>query len=189
MKKKLMLIGSMLLCGMMMFNNVANAQSEEVEVKDYCTVDLVQQSDALHGRGIGESRNQQQARSKSRAAAIQELGENIQMNLKSFATNFSSSHTLNDEEVFVEVAKSLSQRIVNQDLSNIKTICEKGVTYTTASGTKMYKYFQLVEFDKSKMEKAAYDGLKEAGVLKADYEYRQFQKEFDKIFEDKPDGE
>lgn len=187
--KKVTFIGSMLLCGMMMFGNVANAQSEEVEIKEYCTVDQVQESDALHGRGIGESRNQQQARSKARAAAIQELGENIQMNLKSFAKNFSSSVTVNDDEEYIDVSKSLSQRIVDQNISGLKTVCEKGTTYTNAKGVKMYKYYQLIEFDKNKMEKAAYDGLKEAGVLKAGYAYDQFQKEFDKVFVDNPDGE
>lgn len=186
--KKVLFFGSLLLCGMM-FGNVANAQSEEVEIKEYCTVDQVQESDAIHGRGIGESRNQQQARNKARAAAIQELGENIQMNLKAFAKNFNSSVTVNDDEEYIDVTKSISQRLVNQDLKNAKTVCEKGVTYTNAKGVKMYKYYQLVEFDKNKVEKAAYDGLKEAGVLKAGYEYSQFQQEFEKAFEDHPDGE
>lgn len=187
--KKVMFIGAMLLCGMMMVGNVAKAQSEEVEIKEYCTIDQVQGSEALHGRGIGESRNQQMARSKSRAAALQELGENIQMNLKSLAKAFNASFTVNDDEEYIDVTKNISQRIVNNELTNIKTICEKGVTYTNAKGVKMYKYYQLVEFDKSKIEKEAYNGLKEAGVLKAGYEYDQFQKEFDKIFEDHPDGE
>lgn len=187
--KKTMFITSMLLCGMMMIGNVAKAQSEEVEIKEYCTVDQVQESNALHGRGIGESRNQQQARSKCRAAAIQELGENIQVNLRSFAKNFNSSVTVNDDEEFIDVSKSLSQRIVDQNISGLKTVCEKGVTYTNAKGVKIYKYYQLIEFDKVKMEKAAYDGLKEAGVLKAGYAYSKFQQEFDKVFEDKPDGE
>ena len=167
----------------------ANAQSEEVEITEYCTLDQVQESNTVHGRGIGESRNQQQARSKARAAAIQELGENIQMNLKSFAKNFSSSVTVNDDEEYIDVSKSLSHRIVNQWITNLKTVCEKGTTYTNAKGVKVYKYYQLVEFDKEKMEKAAYEGLKEAGLLRADYELSQFQKEFDSVFEDHPDGE
>lgn len=167
----------------------ANAQSEEVEITEYCTLDQVQESDAVHGHGIGESRNQQQARSKARAAAIQELGENIMMNLKSFAKNFNESTTYNDDEEFIEVAKSFSQRIVNQNITNVKTICEKGTTYTNAKGVKVYKYYQLVEFDKEKVEKVVYDGLKEAGALKAEYDYKQFQEEFDKAFEDRPDGE
>lgn len=167
----------------------ANAQSEEVEIKEYCTIDEIQGGDAIHGRGIGESRNQQQARSKARAAAIQELGENIQMNLKSFAKMFDNSITLNDDEEYINVSKSLSQRLVNQDLQNLKTICEKAVTYTNAKGVKMYKYYQMVEFDKNKIERAAYDGLKASGVLRAGYEYEQFQKEFDQVFHDNPDGE
>lgn len=169
--------------------STANAQSEEIEIKEYCTLDQVQESNAVHGRGIGESRNQQQARSKARAAAIQELGENIMMNLKSFAKSFNESTTYNDDEEFIEVAKSLSQRIVNQDITNAKTICEKGITYTNAKGVKVYKYYQLVEFDKEQMEMAAYEGLKAAGMLKADYDLKQFQEEFDKVFEDHLDGE
>lgn len=169
--------------------STANAQSEEVEIKEYCTLDQVQESNAMHGRGIGESRNQQQARSKARAAAIQELGENILMNLKSFAKNFSESTTYNEDEEFIDVAKSLSQRIVKQDLTDIKTVCEKGTTYTNAKGVKMYKYYIMVEFDKEKVEKEAYDGLKESGALKAEYDFKQFQEEFDKAFEDHPDGE
>lgn len=166
----------------------ANAQTEE-EISEYCTLDQVQESDAFHGRGIGESRNQQQARSKSRAAAVQELGENITMCLKSFASNFNKSTTYNDDEEFIEVAKSLSQRIVNQSRTNVKTVCEKGVTYKNAKGVKVYKYYQLVELDKSKVEQEVYDGLREAGALKAEYDYRQFKEEFDKVFEDHPDGE
>ncbi len=189
MKKNMILTGAFvaMMCFFGMSN--ANAQSEEVEIKEYCTIDQVQESDALHGRGIGESRNQQQARSKARAAAIQELGENIQMNLKSFAQNFNSSVTLNDDEEYIDVSKSLSQRIVNQNLQSLKTVCEKGVTYTNAKGVKMYKYYQMVEFDKNKVEKAAYDGLKAEGALKAGYEYQQFRKDFDKIFSDNPEGE
>lgn len=187
--KKVTFIGSVLLCGMILFGNVANAQSEEIEIKEYCTIDQVQEGDALHGRGIGESRNQQQARSKSRAAAIQELGENIQMNIKSFAKNFNSSVTVNDDEEFIDVSKSLSQRIVNQNISGLKTVCEKGTTYTNAKGVKMYKYYQLIAFDKNKMEKAIYDGLKEAGVLKAGYALKEFQQDFDKNLVDNPDGE
>lgn len=189
MKKNMILSGAIVAMMCIFGMSTANAQSDEVEIKEYCTVDQVQESEALHGRGIGESRNQQQARSKSRAAAIQELGENIQMNLKSFAKNFSESTTFNDDEEYIDVTKSLSQRIVNQDLTNVKTVCEKGVTYTNAKGVKMYKYFTLVEFDKNKVEKAAYDGLKESGALKADYDFKQFQAEFDKAFEDHPDGE
>lgn len=188
--KKNMILSSAFVAIMCVFGmNSAYAQSEETEIKEYCTLDQVQESNAIHGRGIGESRNQQQARQKARAAAIQELGENIMMNLKSFATNFDESTTYNDDEEFINVSKSLSQRIVNQSLTNVKTACEKGTTYTNAKGVKMYKYYLLVEFDKKKMEQEAYDGLKEAGALKAEYDFQQFQEEFDKIFEDHADGE
>ena len=189
MKKNLIFSGVFVAMMCVFGISAAHAQSEESDIIEYCTLDQVQESDAIHGRGIGESRNQQQARSKARAAAVQELGENILMNLKSFAKNFNESTTYNDDEEYIEVAKSLSQRIVNQDLSNVKTICEKGTTYQNAKGVKVYKYYILVEYNKEKVERATYDGLKEAGALKADYDYRQFQKEFDTAFEDHPDGE
>ena len=189
MKKNMILSGAFVAMMCIFGMNNAFAQSEETEIKEYCTVDQVQESNAIHGRGIGESRNQQQARQKARAAAIQELGENIMVNLKSFAKNFSESTTFNEDEEFIEVAKSLSQRIVNQDLKNLKTICEKGITYTNAKGVKMYKYYQLIEFDKTKLEEEAYEGLKESGALKAEYDFKQFQEEFDKAFEDHPEGE
>ena len=165
----------------------ANAQ-EEVEIKEYCTVDQFQESNGIHGRGIGESRKQQMAREKARAAAIKELGENIQMNLKSLAIDYSESMSLDDEEAVIEGTRQMSKRIVDQNMSNLKTVCEKAVTYTNPKGVKMYKYYQMVEFDKSKIEKAAYDNMKKEGLIKASESFEKFEEKFDNKFKDMPDG-
>lgn len=187
MKKNLILTGAFV--AMMCFFGMSNVNAqEEVELKEYCTVDQFQEGNGIHGRGIGESRKQQMAREKARAAAIKELGENIQMNLKALTIDFSKGVTLDDEEAVMEATVQMSKRIVDQNMSNLKTVCEKAVTFTNPKGVKMYKYYQMVEFDKSKMEQAAYDNMKKEGLLKANESFEKFKDEFDKVFKDMPDG-
>ena len=187
MKKNLILTGAFV--AMMCFFGMSNVNAqEEVETKEYCTVDQFQEGNGIHGRGIGESRKQQMAREKARAAALKELAENIQMNLKALTIDYSKSVSLNDEDAVIEGTRQMSKRIVDQNMSNLKTVCEKGVTYTNSNGVKMYTYYQMVEFDKSKLEKAAYDSMKKEGLLKANESFENFSEKFDNVFKDMPDG-
>lgn len=174
---------------MMCFFGMSNVNAQqEFDIVEHCTIDQFQDSESLHGRGIGESRKQQIARDKARASAVQELGENIEMNLKALAMFYGGSKMVNDEELATEVSKKMSKRIVNKIISNIKTVCEKGVTFTNPKGVKMYKYYQMVAWDKAKFEKEAYEQLKEEGLITADEDFNNFQQVFDKEFQDNPEA-
>lgn len=188
MKKNLILTGAFV--AMMCFFGMSNVNAqEEVEIKEYCPIEQFQDGNALHGRGIGDSRDQQMAREIARDEARSELAGNIMLNLKSLTQKYKGQTKHNDDEEFIRVVKNMSQQIVDQNISNLKTVCEKGVTYKNSKGVKMYKYYHVVEYDKEKIEKAAYDGLKKEGVLKANEDFNNFKKEFEGVFKDQPEGE
>ena len=189
MKKTTILSGA--LVAMMCFIGMpgANAQSGEQEIVEYCTIDQFQGNDALYGRGIGESRNQQQARNKARASAIHELGENVEVGLKGLAMDGSNSDIINDDEEYIARTTTISKRVVDKTLSSLKTVCEKGVTYTNAKGIKVYKYYQVVEINKDVLKQAAYDGLSEAGMLKVGTKMKDLESAFDKAFSNIPQAD
>jgi hypothetical protein len=177
MKKNIIFTGAFVAMMCVFGMSTANAQSDVEDVKEYCTLDQFKDGKTLHGRGIDKSRDQQQARSKARSAALQELAENLEMNIKSFVRDYRHSVEINDDEEIIKLSGSLSQRVVDQNMKNISTVCEKGITYTNDKGVTIYKYYQIVECDKAKVQKAVYEGLKKEGVLKAEYSYQQFLKE------------
>jgi predicted transcriptional regulator len=151
------------------------AQGEEL-IEVFCTGPDYQ-SDKKHFRAsaIGESLDQMVAKRKAGTNARAELATLIQSTVKGTIDNYVNSTELNNVEQVEERFEGLTREVINQQLNNIKVICEK----QTRTAQNKYKTYIALEMSAEDLAKAIQDKLSKDEKLKVDYDYEKFKKTFD----------
>lgn len=124
----------------------------------------------------GESQDQVTAKKKALANARAELAASIQTTVKAVTDNYTNSRELNNREEVEERFEQLNREIVDQQLSGIKTICEK--LMKTEAGT--YKTYIAIELSADELVKNYQERLSKDERLKIDYDYEKFKETFEK---------
>ena len=153
----------------------AKAQGEKL-IEVYCTGPDYQ-SDKKHFRAsaIGESMDQMTAKKKAGTNARAELASLIQSTVQGTIDNYVNSTELNNVEQVEERFEGLTREVINQQLNNIKIICEK----QTKTAQNKYKTYMAIEMNAQDLENAINQKLSQDDKLKVDYDYEKFKETFE----------
>ena len=152
----------------------------EVEITLHCSGPEFR-SDKTHFRSnaTGESTDMEIARKKASSNSKATLAAQIQTIIKGTTDNYVNSREFNNVEEVEERFEALNREVVNQQLNNVKTICEK-ITQTKEG---KYKCYMAVEMGVDALEEALNNKLSKDQRLKVDYDYEKYKDTFDKEME------
>jgi len=153
----------------------AKSQGEEL-IEVYCTGPDFQ-SDKKHFRAsaIGESMDQMVSKKKAGTNARAELASLVASTIKGTIDNYVNSTELNNVEQVEERFEGLTREVINQQLNNIKVICEK----QTRTSQSKYKTYIALEMSAEDLEKAIEQKLSQDEKLKVDYDYNKFKETYE----------
>lgn len=150
------------------------AQGEEL-IEVYCTgSDYQSDKNYFRASAIGESLDQMVSKKKAGTNARAELATLIQSTVKGTIDNYVNSTELNNVEQVEERFEGLTREVINQQLNNIKVICEK----QTRTGENKYKTYIAIEMGAKDLEEAINQKLSQDDKLKVDYDYEKFKETF-----------
>lgn len=151
------------------------SQGEEL-IEVYCTGPDFQ-SDKKHFRAsaIGESMDQMVSKKKAGTNARAELASLVASTIKGTIDNYVNSTELNNVEQVEERFEGLTREVINQQLNNIKVICEK----QTRTSQSKYKTYIALEMSAEDLEKAIEQKLSQDEKLKVDYDYNKFKETYE----------
>jgi len=181
MKKRLPIIialaGLILTAGMFGCKGKKEAAPEgEVEVSVYCSgSEYWSNNEYFRANAIGESMDQMTSKKKAMSNAKAELASSINTVIKGTTDNYVNSREFNNVEEVEERFEGLTREVINQELSGVKTICEKMTK--TATGT--YKTYLAIELSGDDLVSKINERLSKDERLKIDYDYEKFKKTFD----------
>jgi hypothetical protein len=133
----------------------------------------------FRANATGESSDMEIARKKATSNCKAALAGQIQTVIKGTTDNYVNSREFNNVEEVEERFESLNREVINQQLNNVRTICEK-ITQTKA-GT--YKCYMAIEMNVDALEEAMNNKLSRDQRLKVDYDYEKYKETFDKEME------
>lgn len=149
----------------------------ETLIEVYCSgPDYQSDNEFFRANQVGESVDQATAKKKAMSNTRAELASAIQTTVKTVVDNYVNSRELNNVEEAEERFESLSREVVNQELTGVKTICEK----TTKTSEGKYKTYIAIELAGNELMSALNERLSKDDKLKIDYDYEQFKKTFEK---------
>ncbi len=137
---------------------------------DYFTNDKV-----FRANSLGESSDQRTAGLRALTNARNDLATSISVTVKTVTDNYVNSREFNNKEEILERFESLNREVVNQELSGVRTICERLVR--TKEGR--YKSYVAIELGSDTLIKAYNERLSTDERLRIDYDYEQFKKTFE----------
>lgn len=156
------------------------APKGETEVVVPCSgPDFFTTSKFFRANSIGESLDQVTSKKKALANARAELAASIQTTVKAVTDNYTNSREMNNKEEVEERFEQLNREIVDQQLSGLKTICEK--LMKTEDGN--YKTYIAIELSADELVAKYNERLSKDERLKIDYDYEKFKETFDKEME------
>lgn len=115
------------------------------------------------------------AKKKAGTNARAELATLIQSTIKGTIDNYVNSTELNNVEQVEERFEGLTREVINQQLNNIKVICEK----QTKTGQNKYKTYIALEMSAKDLEEAIQQKLSQDEKLKVDYDYEKFKETYE----------
>ena len=133
----------------------------------------------FRANSIGESSDQVTARKKAMSNAKADLAGLIQTVIKGTTDNYVNSREFNNVEEVEERFESLTREVLNQQLNNIKVICEK----QTVTKEGRYKTYVAIEMSVDALEEALNNKLSKDQRLKVDYDYEKYKDTFNKEME------
>ena len=189
MKTKIYKPFGLLLAGAVVLSSVftsCKSKKEVTDVKDeklievYCSgPDYRSDKNTFRANSIGESSDQVVARKKAMSNVKADLAGLIQTVIKGTTDNYVNSREFNNVEEVEERFETLSREVINQQLNNIKVICEK----QTATKEGRYKTYIAIEMSVDALEEALNNKLSRDQRLKIDYDYEKYKETFDKEME------
>jgi len=189
MKTKIYKPLGLLLAGAVVFGSTFTGCKSKKEVTDVKNETLIEvycsgpeyRSDKSNFRAnaTGESTDMEIARKKATSNAKAALAGQIQTVIKGTTDNYVNSREFNNVEEVEERFEALNREVINQQLNNVKTICEK-ITQTK-QGT--YKCYMAIEMSVDALEEAMNNRLSRDQRLKVDYDYEKYKETFDKEME------
>jgi hypothetical protein len=161
------------------------APDDEVLIQTYCSgPEYFTDKDFFRANSLGESTDQVMSKKKAMSNCKQELAGSIETTVKAVIDNYFSSHEANNTEDIREKYEGLSREVIKQELSGIKTICEKQTK--TKQGT--YKTYLAIELAGDEIANAMKDRLSKDTKLEIDFQYEKFKEELEKEMENFKDG-
>ena len=158
----------------------AQAPDDEVLIQTYCSgPEYFTDNEYFRANSIGESTDQVMSKKKAMSNCKQELAGSIETTVKAVIDNYFSSHEANNVEDIREKYEGLSREVIKQELSGIKTICEKQTK--TKQGT--YKTYLAIELAGDEISNAMKDRLSSDTKLEIDFQYEKFKEELEKEME------
>jgi hypothetical protein len=189
MKTKIYKPLGLLLAGAVIFGSTFTSCKSSKEVTDvknetlievYCSgPDYRSDKSNFRANATGESTDMEIARKKASSNSKAALASQIQTTIKGVTDNYVNSREFNNVEEVEERFEVLNREVVNQQLNNVITICEK-ITQTK-SGT--YKCYMAIEMAVDALEEALNNKLSRDQRLKIDYDYEKYKETFDKEME------
>ena len=158
-----------------------NVSKQEEELITYYCSGEDYRTDKKHFRAnaIGESRDQMVARKKAMSNAKAALAGQIETVIKGTTDNYVNSREFNNVEEVEERFETLNREVINQQLNNVKTICQKH----TRTKEGKYKTYLAIEMDTDALEKAIKERLSKDKRLRVDYDYEKYKETFEKEME------
>lgn len=174
---KIVLAAILLTTGMLGCKGKKEAAPEgEIEVKVYCSgPEYFTDKDYFRANAIGESLDQMTSKKKALSNAKAELASSINTVIKGTTDNYVNSREFNNVEDVEERFEGLTREVINQELSGVKTICEKMTK--TAEGK--YKTYIAIELSGDDLASKINEKLSKDDRLKVDYDYEKFKKTFE----------
>ena len=164
------------------------AAAQEVEISDEPCTEVGSSESFIRARGIGESLQQQTARTKAQTVAVRDLGAKIGTTVQALIKMYSNEKTISsltddssaDGMMLEEQYEAMVKQKVDQNLS-FSTFCEKTRTYMK-NNKKIYKCYMTIQAGKDEVLKPVYEGLQGEAATKLNIDYNRFSEEFDKEF-------
>lgn len=178
----------LLLVGAVVFGSIfSGCKSKEVtSVKDEVLVEVFcsgpeyrSDKSTFRANATGESTDMEIARKKASSNSKAALASQIQTVIKGTTDNYVNSREFNNVEEVEERFEALNREVINQQLNNVKTICEK----ITKTKTGTYKCYMAIEMGVDALEEALNNKLSKDQRLKVDYDYEKYKETFDKEME------
>jgi len=152
----------------------------ETLIEVYCSgPDYRSDKNNFRANATGESTDMEIARKKATSNCKAALAGQIQTVIKGTTDNYVNSREFNNVEEVEERFEALNREVINQQLNNVRTICEK-ITQTK-QGT--YKCYMAIEMSVDALEEAMNNRLSRDQRLKVDYDYEKYKETFDKEME------
>lgn len=166
----------------------AEKAAQEVDLDEPC-MDANSTDTYLRARGIGESLQQQSARTKAQTFALRDLAGKINVAVKSVLrayVNDESTDMMTDETsatgmYIEEKTENMVKQVVDQNL-RYSTPCEKIRTYMK-NNRKIYKCYMIVQVGMDDMLKPIYNQIQKENTIRLKQDYENFKEEFEKEFE------
>lgn len=164
------------------------AALQEVDITDEPCTEVGSSESYIRSRGIGESLQQQMARTKAQTNAVRDLGAKIGTAVQALIKHYANEETISvmtddasaDGMSFEEKIQAMTKQKVDQNLS-FSTFCEKTRSYMK-NNKKIYKCYMTVQAGKDELMKPVYEEIQKAANSKLNLDYKSFSEEFDKEF-------
>ena len=159
---------------------VSVAEQGERFIEIPCSVsqskDYVSNKKYWRANSIGESADQMISKKKAASNARADLASTIQTTIKGTIDNYVNSREFNNREEVEERFEGLTREVINQQLNNVRTICEK----QALTAANKYKTYMAIEMSVDDVQEAMHERLSKDERLKVDYDYEKFKETFDK---------
>ena len=137
-------------------------------------------SDKTHfrGTGMGESTNLSAARRKASLDANAMLAASVNRTIKTVSDRYTQDITVGDASEFAEKFEDMTRSVVNQQLNNVATVCNK-----TFQKDGKYSVYVAVEVAKDEMLNNISDRISKDDRLRLDYDKMKFENIFNQEME------
>jgi hypothetical protein len=147
----------------------------EVEVTFPCS-GIDSDEEFLRVSGMGTSKDRTMAKDRAYQSALANLASKLE-GVASMENQIVGVSTNADGEEFHDKMLTMSKVIAKANVSGYRTSCEK---YKQTPGNASYNCYVAIEFGKQKIVKQLYEALSKEKLLKADYDFDRYMKEFNK---------
>ena len=159
-------------------SDVVKTQSkfvEEVIITHCSSIEYYTDSKYFRANGIGESMDHSISKQKALSNVKAQIAGSINSKVKAVVDNYIKSSELNNVEEAEERFESLTRTVINQELSGIRTICEK----VTRTQNGKYKTYIAIELSAQDIAEKLQERLNKDEMLKIDYDYEKFKQTFE----------
>ncbi|MBK9149361.1 MAG: LPP20 family lipoprotein [Flavobacteriales bacterium] len=134
----------------------------------------------FRANNLGESMDQATSKKKAMSNARADLAAAINTRVKAVIDNYVNSREMQNREEVGERYEALAREVVDQQLTGVKTICEK-MMRVNATGN--YKTYVAIELSAQELLAAYNERLSNDERLRIDYDYEKFKETFEKEME------
>lgn len=148
----------------------------ETELIIPCTgPEYMTDNEHLRANAIGESMDQMTSMKKALTEARAAMAAELQTVVKTVTDNYVKSGEFNNKEELLERFESLTREVVKQELTGIKTICQK----MTQKKDGNYKTYVAIELAGNELLSSLNNRISNDEMIKIDYNYEKFKKTFE----------